>query len=134
VAEIDSDLVEWNYGQYEGRRGAKIRAQHPDWNLFRDGYPRGETPAQVSARADLDISRVRNAKGNVLLFTSGHFMKVLASRWLGLEPAVNRRLFILSTSLSASGYENDLSRPVIRFSNDTHDVESEGEVADYGTR
>lgn len=129
VAEIDPELVEWNYGDYEGRRGADIRAERPDWNLFRDGCPGGETPAQVSARADRVISRVRAIHGNVLLFTSGHFIRVLAARWLGLEPTANSRYFMLSTaSLSALGYENDLSRPVIRFWNDTHHVETAPEV------
>lgn len=129
VAEVDPDLVEWNYGQYEGRRGVDIRAERPDWNLFRDGCPGGESPAQVSGRADRVISRVRAIPGNVLLFTSGHFIRVLASRWLGLEPTANSRYFMLSTaSLSALGYENDLSRPVIRFWNDTRHVENEAET------
>jgi len=124
VAEIDSDLVEWNYGQYEGRRGSDIRAELPDWNLFRDGCPGGESPAQVSARADRVVGRVRAIHGDVLLFTSGHFIRVLACRWLGLEPTANSRYFMLSTaSLSALGYENDLSRPVIRFWNDTRHVD-----------
>ncbi len=130
VAEIDPDLVEWNYGVYEGRRGADIRAERPNWNLFRDGCPGGETPGQVSARADRVVSRVRAIPGDVLVFTSGHFMRVLASRWLGLEPTANSRYLMLSTaSLSALGYENDLSRPVIRFWNDTRHVDIEPEVA-----
>jgi broad specificity phosphatase PhoE len=130
VAEIDPDLVEWDYGRYEGRRGAEIRAERADWNLFRDGCPGGETPQQVTARADRVVSRVRSIPGSVLLFTSGHFMRVLASRWLGLEPTANSRYFMLSTaSLSALGYENDLSRPVIRFWNDTRHVDIEAELA-----
>jgi broad specificity phosphatase PhoE len=134
VAEVDHDLVEWNYGKYEGRRGAEIRAERPDWNLFRDGCPGGETPQQVSARADKVVSRVRAIRGDVLLFTSGHFMRVLASRWLGIEPAVNSRYFMLSTaSLSALGYENDLSRPVIRFWNDTRHVDIQSEVAAHAS-
>jgi broad specificity phosphatase PhoE len=128
VAEVDPDLVEWNYGEYEGRRGAEIRAQRPDWNLFRDGCPGGETPQQVSARADRVVNRVRSIPGDVLLFTSGHFIRVLASRWLGIEPSANSRFFMLSTaSLSALGYENDVSRPVIRFWNDTRHVETDVE-------
>jgi len=133
VAEVDPDLVEWNYGQYEGRRGQDIRAERPDWNLFRDGCPGGETPAQVSARADQVVSRVHAIEGNTLLFTSGHFMRVLASRWLGLEPSANSRYFMLSTaSLSALGYENDLSRPVIQFWNDTRHVD-EPQLASHAT-
>jgi broad specificity phosphatase PhoE len=124
VAEIDPDLVEWNYGQYEGRRGADIRAERPGWNLFRDGCPGGEMPEQISARADRVVNRVRSISADVLVFTSGHFIRVLAARWLGIEPTANSRYFMLSTaSLSALGYENDLSRPVIRFWNDTHHVD-----------
>lgn len=123
LAEVDQDLVEWDYGDYEGRRGSEIRAERPDWNLFRDGCPGGESSAQVAARADRVISRVRAIDGNVLLFTSGHFIRVLATSWIGLEPTVNSRSFMLSTaSLSALGYEDSLSRPVIRFWNDTQHV------------
>jgi broad specificity phosphatase PhoE len=123
VAEVDRDLVEWNYGQYEGRRGAEIRAERPDWQLFRDGCPGGESPNQVATRADRVVSRVRAVQGDVLIFTSGHFMRVLAARWLGLEPTQNSRYFMLSTaSLSALGYEQDLSRPVIRLWNDDRHV------------
>lgn len=128
VAEIDSDLVEWNYGEYEGRRGVDIRAERPDWNLFRDGCPGGETPQQVSVRADRVVGRARAIPGDVLLFTSGHFIRVFAARWLGLAPTANSRYFMLSTaSLSALGYENNLSRPVIRFWNDTRHVDTEPE-------
>jgi probable phosphoglycerate mutase len=124
VAEVDRDLVEWDYGQYEGRRTAEIRAERPDWELFRDGCPGGESPKQVSERADRVVRRVRSVSGDVLLFTSGHFMRVLATSWLGLEPTVNCKFFMLSTaSLSALGYEHDLSRPVIRLWNETRHVE-----------
>lgn len=123
VAELDCDLIEWNYGEYEGRRGAEIRAERPDWQLFRDGCPGGESPHEVAARADRVVERVRGVRGNVLLFSSGHFIRVLAARWIGIEPSVHARSFMLSTaSLSALGYENDLSRPVIRLWNDTHHV------------
>lgn len=123
VADVDPDLVEWDYGHYEGRRTAEIRAEHPDWQLFRDGCPGGESPAQASARADRVVSRVRAVQGDVLLFSSGHFIRVLATRWIGLEVTANARRFMLSTaSLSAVGYENELARPVIRLWNDTHHV------------
>lgn len=119
-AEIDYDLVEWNYGEYEGRRGADIRAERPDWQLFRDGCPGGESPQQVAARADRVVNRLRTAQGDVLMFSSGHFIRVLAARWIGIEPSAHARSFMLSTaSLSALGYENDLSRPVIRLWNET---------------
>src|SRR4029077_8904516 len=98
IAEIDPDLVEWDYGKYEGRRGAEIRAERPDWNLFRDGCPGGETPLQPRPRAARVVSRLRAIPGNVLAFTSGHFMRVMTSRWLGLAPAVNRRCFLFRTA------------------------------------
>lgn len=126
VAEVDQDLVEWDYGQYEGRRTAEIRTERPDWELFRDGCPGGESPKQVSERADRVVRRVRAVPGNALIFTSGHFMRVLATRWLGLEPTVNCKFFMLSTaSLSALGYEHDLSRPVIQLWNETRHVDTE---------
>ena len=123
VAEIDRDLVEWNYGAYEGRRTADIRAERPDWELFRDGCPGGESPTQAAARADHVVNRVRAVQGDVLLFSSGHFIRVLATRWIGLEVTADARRFMLSTaSLSALGYEAELTRPVIRLWNDTHHV------------
>ena len=123
VAETDPDLVEWNYGQYEGRRSAEIFAERPDWQLFRDGCPGGESPAQVGERADRVVQRVRAISGNVLLFSSGHFIRVFAARWLGLDPASAAKYFVLSTaSLSALGYEHNLSQPVIRLWNDDHHV------------
>ena len=83
VAELDPDLVEWNYGDYEGVRTDEIRANQPGWELFRDGCPNGESPADVAARADRVVVRVRAIKGNVLIFSSGHFLRVFAARWPG---------------------------------------------------
>jgi len=123
VAETDPDLVEWNYGQYEGLRSAEILARRPDWDLFRDGCPGGESPAQVGERADRVVQRVRAVAGDVLLFSSGHFIRVLAARWLALGPGSAGKHFLLSTaSLSAVGYEHKLSQPVIRLWNDDHHV------------
>ena len=122
VAEVDRNLVEWDYGKYEGLRTAEIHAMRPGWQLFRDGCPGGESPDQVAARADQVVSRVRAIEGDVLIFSSGHFLRMLAARWIGLEPA-SGRLFLLNTaSLSALGYEYNLSQPVIRFWDDTHHV------------
>ena len=127
VAEVDSDLVEWNYGEYEGLRSAEIRARRPDWQLFRDGCPGGESPAQVISRADNVMRRVRAVQGDVLLFSSGHFIRMLAARWIGVEPSVHSMSFLLSTaSLSAVGYDGDVSRPVIRLWNDAHHVQTNG--------
>jgi probable phosphoglycerate mutase len=123
VAEIENHLVEWDYGKYEGLRSAEIHAERPDWDLFRDGAPGGETPAQVAERADSIWTRVRPIKGNVLLFSSGHFIRVLAARWIGLQPSCHCNSFVLGTaSLSAFGYDRDLSRPVIQLWNDMHHV------------
>jgi probable phosphoglycerate mutase len=119
VAKIDNDLVEWNYGRYEGLRTAEIRAQQPGWDLYRDGCPDGESPADVAARADAVLSRVRKTPGNVLLFSSGHILRVLAARWLGLEPTAARYLLLSTASVSALGYEHDTSEPVIRLWNET---------------
>lgn len=120
VAEIDRDLVEWDYGDYEGRLTADILKERPDWQLFRDGSPGGESPAQVGARADRVVDRVRKATGNVLLFSSGHFLRVLATRWIGIEPRNGQSLMLSTASLSSLGYEDSFSRPALRLWNDTN--------------
>lgn len=123
VAEVDPDLVEWNYGDYEGLCPAEILARRPGWQLFRDGCPGGESPAEAAVRADRVVSRVRAVDGNVLIFSSGHFIRVLTVRWIGLEPSVTCSRFMLSTaSLSALGYKRDLSHPAIWLWNDDHHV------------
>lgn len=118
-AEIDRDLVEWNYGQYEGLRSVEIRADRPDWDLFRDGCPGGESPNQVGDRADRVVSRMRAGGGNVLVFSSGHILRVIAARWLGLTPDAARYLLLNTASVSTLGYEHNLREPVIRLWNDT---------------
>src|SRR5262249_7299133 len=95
VAQVEPDLLEWNYGDYEGRRSVEIHAERPDWKLFRDGCPGGEAPGQVGARADRILQQIRSVQGDILIFSSGHFLRVLAARWLGLEPA-SGRFFVLS--------------------------------------
>jgi len=122
AAEVDRDLLEWNYGQYEGLLTADILKERPDWQLFRDGCPGGEMPKQVGARADRVVRRVRAIERDVLLFSSGHFLRVLAARWLGLEPDAGRFFLLNTASLSALGYELNLSRPVIRLWDDTRHV------------
>ena len=119
-----ADLVEWNYGDYEGLRTDEIRANQPGWELFRDGCPNGESPADVAARADRVVARVRAIKGNVLIFSSGHFLRVFAARWLGLEPITGKFLMLDTASLSALSYEHDLSNPAIQFWNDSEHAAS----------
>ena len=122
AAEIDANLLEWDYGRYEGLRSAEILKEQPDWQLFRDGCPDGESPAQVGERADRVIERVRAIAGNVLLFSSGHFLRVLGARWLGLDPSGGKNLVLGTASLSAVSYEHNLSQPVIWLWNDSHHV------------
>jgi len=121
-AEVDHDLVEWNYGEYEGLRTADIRAKRPDWEIFRDGFPGGESLGQIAARADRVVDRVRSIDGAVLLFSSGHFLRVLAARWLGLEPQDARYFLLSNASLSTLTYEHNPSQPAIGLWNDTHHV------------
>jgi probable phosphoglycerate mutase len=118
TAVVDPDLAEWNYGDYEGKRTAEIRQQRPDWHLFRDGCPNGEAVADVGARADRVLHRLRGADSDVLVFSHGHILRVLAARWLGLDAAAGR-LFTLSTAtLSILGYEHNLAEPVLWLWND----------------
>jgi probable phosphoglycerate mutase len=119
VAEVDTDLVEWDYGRYEGKRAAEIVAERPGWQLFQHGCPEGESPEQVAERANRIVKRVRQIGGNVLLFSSGHLLRMLAVRWLGLEPAAGGLFHLSTSSISALGYEHSLSQPAIRLWNDT---------------
>ena len=129
VAKIEPDLVEWNYGAYEGRTSADIHAERPDWQLFRDGCPDGESPEQIGARADRVIRKVRAIDGDVLLFSSGHFLRVFAARWLGLAPAAGNYFLLGTASLSALSYEHDRSEPAIRLWNELpHTERSPGQV------
>ena len=123
-AEVDRDLLEWDYGDYEGLRTSEVHAERPGWQLFRDGCPGGESPDQVGARAGRVVDRMRAATGGLLLFSSGQFLRVLAARWLGLAPAAGRYFLLSTASLSALGYEHDRSQPVIRLWDDTRHVDT----------
>ena len=126
AAEVDPDLVEWNYGDYEGVRTAEIRKKRPDWELFRDGCPNGESPVDVTTRADRVVARTRAFKGNVLIFSSGHFLRMFAARWLGLEPLIGKYLILDTASLSALSYEHDWCDPTIRYWNNTRTAVAAG--------
>jgi probable phosphoglycerate mutase len=122
TAEVDRDLVEWNYGEYEGRRTADIVAARPGWDLFRDGCPGGESPQDVGRRADRVVGRLRAVTSDTLIFSSGHFLRVLAARWLGLEPGAGRYWLLEPASVSTVGYEHSSGEAVIRSWNDTHEL------------
>jgi len=114
---IEPNAVEWNYGTYEGMTIPEIWKNNPDWNLFRDGAPGGETPTQVAHRADLLIQKWVKEKKDIVLFSHGHFLRMFAARWVGLEP-LNARCFSLSVgSISILGYER--SQRVIQLWNQT---------------
>lgn len=96
-AETDPDLTEWNYGAYEGLTPQEIRVKQPEWMIFRDGCPGGESPEQIGARVDRVIAKVRARAGHVALFAHGHVLRVLGARWLGLPPAAGSH-FLLDTA------------------------------------
>jgi probable phosphoglycerate mutase len=117
--ELDPDLQEWDYGECEGLTSPQIRQRTPDWVLFRDGCPGGETADQVGVRADRVIARVRAGTGDVLLFAHGHLLRILTARWLGLPANVGRYFLCDPTSLGALGYEhNQAGEPVLRLWNE----------------
>ena len=118
--DILADAAEWNYGRYEGLRTAEIQQQRPGWNLFCDGCPDGESAADVGARADRVIAAMRAVDGDTLLFSSSHFLRVMAARWLGLAPEGGRHFLLGTGALGILGYEHDSpTEPVIRLWNDT---------------
>ena len=117
VMIVEPQLTEWNYGEYEGKTTAEIHAQLPQWDVFRDGCPGGESVAEVAARADAVAARLRELDGNALIFSHGHFLRVLAARWLGLEARVGTSLLLTTGSLSILGYEHGFTDPAIRLWN-----------------
>jgi broad specificity phosphatase PhoE len=122
VALGDPELMEWDYGRYDGLTTAEIRKDNPDWTLFRDGCPGGDSVATVGARADRVIGRLHGFHGRVLLFGHGHFFRVLAAGWLKLPPADGRLFYLSTASLSVLGYEHSVDEPVVRLWNDDRHV------------
>ncbi len=118
---VDPDLREWNYGSYEGRTTQQIRQEWPSWEIFRDGCPGGESLDALASRADRVIVRLRRTAGNVLVFSSAHILRVLAARWLGIEPAYARYFFLGTAAISVLGYNHDANEPVLRLWNDCGD-------------
>ena len=117
-AEVDPDLLEWDYGRFEGKRTGEILELRPGWELFRDGCPEGESPGDVAGRADRFIARVHKLAGDVLAFSSGHIIRMIAARWLGLPPAAGRFFYCDPASVGVLGFEhNSPEEPVIRLWN-----------------
>ena len=107
-AEIDRDLMEWNYGEYEGLTPRQIHAKIPGWMIFRDGCPGGESPEQIGARVDRVVARVRALEGHVALFAHGHVFRVFAARWLGLPATAGRHFLLGTATLSILSYYRDI--------------------------
>ena len=114
-AEVSEDLHEWDYGRYEGLTTPEIREQQPRWNLWTDGAPGGESPEQVSARADRVLERIRAADGDVALFSHGHMLRSLGARWIGVPITAGAHLMLSTASVSVLGYERET--PVLRLWN-----------------
>jgi probable phosphoglycerate mutase len=116
-AQIDPDLYEWNYGSFDGRFSEELRRENPDWNLFRDGCPGGESPQDVTARADRFIAQVRTLEGNIAAFASGHIIRSIAARWINL-PILNAGQFVCATaSIGILAYEHGLTEPAVELWN-----------------
>ena len=117
-AEVDNDLLEWDYGRFEGRRTSDILKEWPGWELYRDGCPGGESPEDVAMRADRFIARVHGISGDVLAFSSGHIIRMIAARWNGLTPTAGRVFFCRPASVGVLGFEHDSrEQPIIRLWN-----------------
>ena len=103
-ANVEPDLIEWNYGEYEGLKTEQIRLTRPGWSVFRDGCPGGETPEQAVSRADRIIVKVRDTEGNVALFAHGHILRVLAARWIHLSASYGEHFLLDTATLNVLGY------------------------------
>lgn len=117
--ENEADLAEWDYGDYEGLRSPEILARQPGWNIYHDGCPNGESPAQISDRADRLIRRLMPLQGNIALFSHGHFGRILTVRWVSLPVPAASHLQMDTASVSILACEQSRSRPVIALWNST---------------
>jgi len=115
VAQIEPDLIEWNYGEYEGLTTAQIQAKQPGWMIFRDGAPGGESPKDVAARVDRLIVRIRKIAGDVAIFSHGHILRVFAARWIGLPPEAGCHFLLNTGTVCVLGHYRD--EPAIRIWN-----------------
>lgn len=117
--ELEPDLLEWNYGDYEGLKTAEIRARRPDWDLFRDGCPGGESVPDVSERIDRLVARLKSLSGNVLLFAHGHILRVVAARWVDQPVPFGRSLLLSTATVSILGFDHlAMDEPAIKLWND----------------
>jgi broad specificity phosphatase PhoE len=116
LAEPRDELMEWDYGAYEGRTTSEIREERPGWTLWRDGVRKGETIEQVGQRVDRVLEQIRSLQGGALLFAHGHVLRVLTARWLELEPEAGRLFALDPATLSTLGYERET--PVIQLWNE----------------
>lgn len=123
-AQTDADLVEWDYGAYEGRTTHDIQVERPGWRQFVDGCPDGETLAAVSLRADRLVARVRALKADALLFAHRDILRVLIARWIALPAIEGCRMHLATASISTLGYDHDLSEPMLLKLNDTNNTDS----------
>jgi len=121
-AEIDPDLVEWDYGDYEGITTPEIRKTVPDWTVFKHGAPNGESVEQATARADRVVAKLRELNDSAILFSSGHFLRLLAARWCGWPAGQGKQLLLDTATISILGYEHTLEEPAIRLWNDSRHV------------
>ncbi len=127
AALVDPDLMEWDYGGYEGKKTVDIRKEQADWQLLKHGAPNGETAAQVAARCDRVIAKVKALTGNVLIFAHGHYLRVFASRWVGADPSFAQCLLLGTSSISVLYFDHGrIEEPVIMLWNDDRHLSGEG--------
>ena len=125
-AEIIPDLTEWNYGDYEGRLTVDVHCERPDWNLYRDGAPGGESPEEVAARADRFLNVVRSLAGDIAAFSSGQMIRMIAARWLGLPPLAAKCFYTATASIGILGYEHNQKQSVVLLWNDVGSLNENG--------
>lgn len=127
-AEIDRDLVEWDYGEYEGKTTVEIRQSRPGWEIFRDGCPGGESLHDVAARARRVIERIKAVEGDVLVFSSSHFLRVLVASWLEIDPTAGRNFLLGTAAVCVLGYDHDLQEPAVHLWNDQRHLEEVNQI------
>jgi len=118
VCEVRDELREWNYGDYEGIKTSEIKNKMASWNLFEHGCPNGETIQEVEKRADEIISEIKSKNGDVLIFSHGHFLRILAARWIGVDADIAKHLLLGTAAMSVLGYDHNLNEPAILLWND----------------